>query len=985
MLSDAAWSVWGKSGFDDLRELTSWLPLAQHMYDSGSTAAELWDSWLPRNVTAQVVAAFDDDPDRARATATFLAAVHDVGKASVAFASQVPKLASPMVELGLELPLLVPREERLGVPHSLVSHITLQEWLTSRHGWEPESARRLAVVVGGHHGVQPTTSSVQFARSHPQLVGTGPWDDIRLELLDEMSRHSGFDVYAKDWCGSLNQQMQVLLTALVIVSDWIASSTDLFPMIPVGHRRPSVPNSERTGRALGRLGLPTPWAPSPSALTDPVDVLLRSRFDLGPQASARPVQQAAVNAARALTGPGLIVIEAPTGEGKTEAALMAAEVMAVTCGSGGCFVALPTQATSDAMFSRVLGWLSRLPDAVVDVGSTAHSVALLHGKAGLNRAFRDLSWVPSPQSVGLDEIDGGDRLAQPDASGEVEAYVHSWLSGRKKAALAEFTVGTIDQLLFTSLKSRHLPLRHLGLAGKVLILDEVHAVDVYMDTYLLRAIEWCGAYGVPVIALSATLPRAQRNRLHTAYAAGRSASVTAPPGPKFVRRAWGTSAATGIDAPSPPAEAQRAPSSVYPVVTASAGAPDGEVTVLPIPRSSRSVDITVELLDDSPAALVALLERDLVDGGCALVVQNTVSRATAVFDELRATFGDEVRLMHSRFISLHRSENDTWLRESFGPPRGGEGGGRPRRSIVVATQVVEQSLDIDFDLLVTDLAPMDLLIQRMGRVHRHERPGSRPPRLRHARCFVRGVEDWSASPPRAVAGSRRIYGEHLLLRTAALLGVVVEHGGVVSSPADVAPLVQATYDATVLGPPTWQARMDRARTEDLRRAEITTDKAKDFLLAAPRPDGHSILGWIDRGVGEADEDSRGRAQVRDSDDSFEVILVKRQSGGGGGLTLLETVSVHDEPVTYFNTSSQPRAIAEVVAACAVRIPGYFSHDSRWDVLLDTLERDGYFVDWQRDPLLRGQLVLVLDEDQTATVGGFTFHYSRGRGFEVSRA
>ena len=157
-------------------------------------------------------------------------------------------------------------------------------------------------------------------------------------------------------------------------------------------------------------------------------------------------------------------------------------------------------------------------------------------------------------------------------------------------------------------------------------------------------------------------------------------------------------------------------------------------------------------------------------------VCNTVRRARATFDILTQTFGDDVRLVHSRFIGHHRVSNDEWLRDRFGAPEpDGSAPGRPRRMIVVATQVAEQSLDIDFDLLVTDLAPMDLVIQRIGRLHRHARRTSqRPPRLRAPRCVVTGIDDWTANPPVPDKGSSYVYGRHLLLRSAAIIREIVE-------------------------------------------------------------------------------------------------------------------------------------------------------------------------------------------------------------------
>src|SRR5690606_38235452 len=193
-------------------------------------------------------------------------------------------------------------------------------------------------------------------------------------------------------------------------------------------------------------------------------------------------------------------------------------------------------------------------------------------------------------------------------------------------------------------------------------------------------------------------------------------------------------------------------SDAYPAIV-SAGVDGPAVVTACDADASRSTTVTVEKLDetddDAPcAALIDELSVSLRDGGCALVIRNTVSRATQTASALTDHFGDSVavKLVHSRFIADDRQRNDDWLRDTFGATRPSV----TAPTIVVATQVAEQSLDIDFDLLVTDLAPIDLLLQRMGRIHRHLRgvgQCERPEPLRTARCVITGA-DWGQRPPR---------------------------------------------------------------------------------------------------------------------------------------------------------------------------------------------------------------------------------------------
>ena len=400
----------------------------------------------------------------------------------------------------------------------------------------------------------------------------------------------------------------------------------------------------------------------------------------------------------------MLIVEAPMGEGKTEAALLAVEALAARSGADGCFVALPTRATTDAMFGRVLGWMRAIPDL-----AAGSSVLLAHGTASLNDEYRGLMRRGRVSDVG----ECGDEVG----------IAHHWLRGRKKGPLAQFVIGTVDQVLVAGLKSRHLMLRHLALAGKVVVIDEVHAYDVYMSRYLDRVLHWLGAYGTPVVLLSATLPARRRAELLRAYESGRSE----PQAPVGETDAYPVVSATGL----------------APRAVAASGSPR------PVVLEQLTEDPDLDDLD----ALVAALRAGLAGGGCAVVIRNTVRRVQSTADRLVAEFGDEhVTVTHSRFLACDRARLDSDLLRRFGPP--GHGTRRPELHIVVASQVVEQSLDVDFDLMITDLAPVDLVLQRMGRLHRHTRP--RPPGLERPRCVLTGVEDWGAAPARAVAGSRNL-------------------------------------------------------------------------------------------------------------------------------------------------------------------------------------------------------------------------------------
>ncbi|XVV06696.1 CRISPR-associated helicase Cas3' [Actinosynnema sp. CA-248983] len=908
------WLVWAKSVRNQHGCLTHWLPLHQHLDDSAAVAGRLVDEWVSPQVLARIARDLPDGLDGVRRLACWLAAVHDAGKASPAFAVQTPEFIGPMREVGLHVkPGLDKHPRRSAVTHALVGHLAVREFLVRQYEFDRVVAEQWASVVGSHHGVPPEHTQLKLVRAEHDLRGEGEWDQARSWFLERAS--TGLDL-GRYRDVRLSKPSQVLLTGIVILADWIASNAELFPLLEAHETPVEFDLMSRVDTGWRLLGLPSRWR-AESVVSD-VDSAFASRFAVGPK--ARPVQVAAVEVAAKQPIPGLIIVEAPMGVGKTEAALLASEELASRSGADGCFVALPTQATTDAMFGRVQQWVEALPGR-----GGAVSVTLAHGKASLNEEFAGLvrrGWFAS--------IGDGDE--------EAAAIAHHWLSGRKKGPLASFVVGTIDQVLFAGLKSRHLMLRHLALAGKVVVIDEVHAYDVYMSQYLHRVLEWLGAYGVPVVLLSATLPWDRRADLLAAYEG------------------------TGVAARLDPG---------YPAVVASGG-----MAPTSVPPPTRTTPVHLDRLPDDLDTLVLYLRRHLANGGCAAVVRNTVTRVQEAAERLEREFSpDRVTVNHSRFLACDRARIDRGLLHRFGK----DGASRPDLHIVVASQVVEQSLDVDFDLMVTDLAPVDLILQRLGRLHRHDR--ERPAGVSAARCGVVGVESWSSDPVRAVAGSRRVYGEHLLLRSAAL----VAERDVLVLPVDIAPLVQRAYGGEPLGPESWQTAMSGAERDARELVTRRVDAARTFLLDGVGSSRDSLIGWVRAGVGDTDDEHQGAAQVRDGAESLEVLVV--QCDERGGLLTPEWIERGGGWQIPLDMPVDTRQ-AKVIAACGLRLPVAMTHPGVVDDLIAALERN-HFTSFHLTPLLRGQLVLVLDQARRAVIehgqAKFTITYDPHRGLVHERA
>ena len=481
-LSPQARSLWAKTGGGEEGNL--WSPLYVHMADSALVARKLWDEWVSDSIKRQISDCVDGDDAAAAVLVSWLAGIHDIGKATPGFQYKVPERAEYVQEMGLCLP----SAHMVSHPpsHANMGEIILERKLDGRGWGYPWS---LGSIVGSHHGVPPSDDGVlrdieSRSGNFPiENMGDEGWISVQDELFAWMFDAVGVAKFEERYqVLVMSQPVQVLISALVIMSDWIASNSDFFPLT---FRVESWEEFRlRADAAWVSFALPSSWHAEKSEL-EGEDFFHRRFAGLPENARLRPAQLEALRAALGMDDPGLLIIEAPMGNGKTEASLLCAEVMAAKSGAGGVAYLLPTMATSNAMFSRVEEWLKTVPDSK---GELMRSMQLLHSKAALNPGYSKLrSW--------------GSTWMGDEAKAYVEEGViaHQWFAGKKRGLLSSFVVGTVDQLLMAALKVKHVQLRHLGLAGKVVVVDEVHAYDAYMNTYLDRILTWLGAYGVPTI------------------------------------------------------------------------------------------------------------------------------------------------------------------------------------------------------------------------------------------------------------------------------------------------------------------------------------------------------------------------------------------------------------------------------------------------------------------------------------------------------
>jgi CRISPR-associated endonuclease/helicase Cas3 len=394
--------------------------------------------------------------DNAKSLVRFLAAIHDEGKATASF--QVKEGFIPTPDLDAQL---LERMERNGFkevtvkstaqnvrPHALAGQAILY-W----YGVKED----IASIIGGHHGkpldyeyeyLEQTSYKENYFQVHDENDPIYKnWQKVQREILEWALGESGFE--AVENLPNITQPGQVLLSGLLIMADWIASNEDFFPLIDI--EEVDVPDQKsRLENGWDDWFRSYPW--SVEYLANP-NTLYTSRFNFD---EPREEQAAFTKVIDEIEEPGIIVFEAPMGLGKTEAALVAVEQLAKKTGRSGLYFGLPTQATSNGIFPRIKDWVTSIQQESGD----SYPIRLAHGKAALNDSFMGVS-----RNIDID--------------GDGSVFVNEWFSGRKTSALDEFVVGTVDQFLMVGLKQKHLALRHLGFSKKVIIIDEVHAYDIY--------------------------------------------------------------------------------------------------------------------------------------------------------------------------------------------------------------------------------------------------------------------------------------------------------------------------------------------------------------------------------------------------------------------------------------------------------------------------------------------------------------------------
>ncbi len=842
----AWWLLWAKTE----RGGDRWHRLPYHLLDVAATAEVLWER-LP-DAARSVPLGLSDNSDECRRIVVFLAAAHDVGKANPFFQYKDARRATA-------LELTDPGPEKHG--HGYASGVFLKAWLSERWGWGGMAAANVAKAVGGHHG-----SFFQDVKAAPLRLDQEPWQAFGPRLLNDLAEVLDAPPKIRE-PKDLNAFL-AWIAGFVCVADWLGSH-ETMTVWETGDRPLLDYLAEARGQAK-RLFANLDWiVPSPTE-SRPVEELVPTGRN--PNELQRLAERVAAE------GFGLAIVEAPTGEGKTEAAFALAEP-ARSAGGGVCFF-LPTMATANGLYPRVRGFL-------------ADDVRLAHSQAWLYR-------------------DAGDTVPNPgDEESQIEA--EDWLAGSKRTLLAPYTVGTIDQGLMGALRVKHGFVRLFALAGKVVVVDEVHAYDVYMSDLLETLLGWLRALGCQVVLLSATLPAARRAALF---------------------KAWGAE----------PGEAEEYPCLSW---TEGDGAAHSEGFGV-----SRRKPLALRLREPTDAeaweqGASRILDRVREHGGLGALVLNTVGGAQSAYDWLRrAAEGAEIDVLifHVRYTAEDRK-----IKENKVLARFGKEGLRDRPAILVATQVVEQSLDLDFDHMVSALAPIDLLIQRAGRLHRHRRhvdgtlcagdePDARPNPV--LEVLPPAYDEDNVPDLR-----EPVYARDLQMATIAYL----REGVVIAQPKDVATAVEAVYGSKPAesARESWLARFVEASEREASKRQRMSEQAEEVVIPAAM--GEEPL-------------TRYGVRVVEDDTPGSAVAAKTRLEDLPSLTL--AVLREGDP----SSAKMPNAASkEKIALRCVRVS---AAGKRYAELVEIERAKG----WRKVKALREARPIVLDTGGCFITPSYVYHY-----------
>lgn len=719
------------------------------------------------------------------------------------------------------------------VPHNLVSQYILER---------NSITQSVGMIVGAHHGIP--------IQSLSDLVETKVWvKDSKSNQDFYIKKQNEFLYKALEIAGfkdvteipEISVIGQVLLTGFLIVCDWIASNEKYFPLVEDTKK-----DIDLDGRF--QLGIRT-WQIDVNFKTEQKSQKNPTSFEERFLFKSNNYQKVLYEKVKQNEDSvSLYILETPTGSGKTEAALFATEELIEKNGVNGLYFALPTQATSNAAYKRVASWLS--------------------------------SYDPN----------GNLRLNHSRAN-SIEGYnsSNSWFDIKNLHLFDPRLVGTIDEVLSLSIKQRHVFLKHLAISGKVVVFDEIHAYDAYVSEHINKTLRWLGAYNVPVIILSATLPTNKRDELLKNYLLGK-----------------------GIKSKDIIIEESQDKYS-YPLLTYTSG---NKISYFSDFKTDNFTKINFRKLNEENIVKKSIEE--YMNKQNVGIIVNSVNKAQEIYKTLSEEIGqDDILIIHSKFRMKDRDKKENELLNLIG-----KNSNRPEKFIYIGTQVLEQSLDIDFDIMFTELAPIDLLIQRAGRVKRHQL-------VKEKDVYLFGTnEDYAFDETTSF-----IYGDYLLAQTQSILPEKIDSYNQISG------LINQVYNDSDLET---DEKINLFRTQDRQRMEEKKTDARIFQINNPSyKEGKTIEGWLNNRT--------NGTSVRDIKDSIEIAILSDKYVGR------DFVDEND--------------IKEILSS-TVSLPEDDFTETELDCLCEDMREDFPF--WEKNSMFNGLYGVVLSKDKQFRIGNKMF-------------
>ncbi|NHB88377.1 CRISPR-associated helicase Cas3' [Photorhabdus tasmaniensis] len=821
---------WGKAKRTSEAESIDYHLLPYHCLDVAAVGIQLLS--LERSLTKDLTNFLALSTKQLQSIVSFVLALHDIGK----FASAFQKLF-PGQSAGLYRPYCCKGydgsyfcHDRMGLyfwenikPKLLEKLINIEDIKRREQQEIFDTLMVLMDCVLGHHG-QPIDKTdykaIEYFTEPHNLDAATLFVHHLMDLLQPEFPIE--KLQSKEWRRRL-EQVSWQFAGIAILADWIGSDSHYFvyqsepmPLTDYWQRAKTVAKKAVMATDLGKAPVVKPF------------ISIQDYYGF----AATPLQQWA-ESIPVDDSPQLFILEDVTGAGKTEAALALTHRLMQIKAADGFYFGLPDMASSNAMFNRIAEHYQQMLST--DDGSKP-GIILAHGAREINDQFREaiLALGHSDRNYGETDI-------------TTSAQCNQWLADpRKKALLAPVGIGAIDQALLAVLPRRYQALRLFGLNRKVLIVDEVYAADEFMFNLLENLLALHLYQGGSAILLTATLTLKQRQRLTDIWlnAGGLSSQL-------LQKTDFPLATKISLNAISP---------------------------VIEQPLSSRK-DVNREVKVDFLNSFVCCVEKVLsaiVQGQCVVWIRNTVDDAIEAYQTLRSLLTEPERclLFHSRFVLQHRKEIENHVMTIFGKNSHSE---IRRGKALIATQVFQQSLDADADVMISDICPIDDLIQRAGRLQRHTRDSDG--------VYQHGIKDSRPAPilfilapewkeqPESDWLSHNFRSTQYVYRSPARLWLsmrVLRTLGAIRMPAETRELIDAVYGHAYEQAPEKLKRQENVLIGEERSQEA---KAKSYWLQ------WQLYGYCDRSADNWYEDDAD-IHTRYSDiETVEVLLLKKTDSG----------------------------------------------------------------------------------------------------------